>query len=146
MGLCHRRVWQLIRAHPARAWFLVLAVAAIPMMYLAVPARRECPVTEEKCALIKEGMTREEVRAILGVPSGDYTGGKSGYVGSRFLICDPESCESWKGPDCWLEVFYDTETGLVDLISIKPMMRMGEISILGRVRLLLRDLFDPGTR
>jgi hypothetical protein len=124
----------------------VLALAAVPVFYLMMPPRHECPVTKAKVAQIKEGMTREEVQAILGVPPGDYTDGKSFWVGSRFWISDPESCDTWKGHDCWLDVFYDPETGLADLISIGPMMRTGEITILGRVRWLLRDWFGPDSR
>jgi hypothetical protein len=116
------------------------------VFYLAVPARHECPVTMEKCAQIKEGMTREEVRAILGVPPGDYTGGKSLMLGSRFWISGPESWDTWKGPDRCLDVSYDQESGLADLIIIRDMVRLPEPTILGRARRMFSDWFGPGSR
>jgi hypothetical protein len=151
MATWHRRAWQLVRAHPARAWFLVLALATVPMFYLAVPARRvdpplpACPVTMAKCELVKIGMSREEVRAILGVPPEDYTGRwrtkrnpHGSYASFPFGFEGPVM-EIWLGFDCCLTVIYDGKSGSVKKIELCDNEVLPEPS---RMKQALKDVRD----
>jgi hypothetical protein len=136
MDSWHRRVWQKVRTHPARAWFLVLAIIALPVFFLAIPPRRECPVTKEKCDFVKQWMSREEVRAVFGVPPGDYTGGES---------LEPAFADYWKGPNCCVYVFYDREGGSAVEI-VRSDMGVPKPTTWERIRSIFWEWFHPGSR
>jgi hypothetical protein len=55
---------------------LLLALLAVALLLLGamlpLVLPRHCPVNRVACERIKEGMTQEEVHAILGGPPGDY--------------------------------------------------------------------------
>jgi hypothetical protein len=78
-----------------RRVFLGLAILSVIAALLGL-YNRYCRVTidREKCALIKEGMTKEEVIAIIGAPPGRY-GGKSVGRSDRQPILDPGT-EVWE--------------------------------------------------
>src|SRR6266852_1080538 len=67
-------------------WWLLLLIAAL--VSLAILCRREpSPVTLENCARIREGMTEEEVTAILGPESGFCTFVGAGPLNNRPVRC-----------------------------------------------------------
>jgi hypothetical protein len=151
MGTWHRRFWQTVLAHPDRAWFLVLALAAVPMFYLILPAPRECPVTKAKCARIEKGISKEEVLLILGVPPGDYTDGGPieidlGPERLSRLYLETDKYDVWWGQDCSLYVIYDKDSGLVDEAIVTGLIQLPKsTTIPKRIRRMLSDWFVPSS-
>jgi hypothetical protein len=128
----------------------LLALAAVPVFYLAVPARRGCPVTMAKCARVEVGMSRAEVRAILGVPPGDYTGGRSRKTepasAYQITLLWQEVVDTWARPDCYLSVLYGEEGGSAVKIDLSDNQPLPEPSIPERVRRMFSDWFGLGSR
>jgi hypothetical protein len=84
--------------------------------------RPEPVITEESARAIRLGMTKAEVRAILGGPAGDYTGGDA-VTYSRGGVGADESGYSrgtnWWGTRGVIQVHFSKE-GLVEVANYYP--------------------------
>jgi hypothetical protein len=131
---------------------LVLALAAVPMFCLTLPAPRECPVTKAKCARIEKGISKEKVLLILGVPPGDYTDGgpieiEPGPERLSRLDRETDKYDVWWGHDCSLYVIYDKDSGLVDEAIVTGLVQLPKpTTLLKRIRRMLSDWLHPGSR
>jgi hypothetical protein len=95
-----------------------------------IPRPRRPQVSREQFEKIKEGMSREEVEAIIGGPPGDYTTGQyyvvaitPTYVGG----------ESWVGDGGLIRVWFD-ETGQADETHYFEIDLLLDPSVMDRVR------------
>jgi hypothetical protein len=124
----------------------VVLILVFPLvLFLVLPPRREFGVTKQNCARIEKGMTKAEVWAILGVPPGDYTGGRN-YPRPSSWYTWGRPKETWLGPDCDLLVIYDPESGLVEEIYLSDNYLAPEPTITERVRKVIRGWFGTGSR
>jgi outer membrane protein assembly factor BamE (lipoprotein component of BamABCDE complex) len=101
---------------PRRWWFVsavVLFLAAVLgwNLYLAA-TRPRWHINRERFEQIKEGMTRDEVLAVIGLPPGDYSVVK--WPGEDFYWIDRVSGpagmlerENWASDDGWIAVTFD---------------------------------------
>ncbi len=67
-----------------RKWLIRISVALAILLppavvFRAVPFQEPGRFTEKQFQHLREGMTRNQVEAILGVPAGDYMGGKGDF-------------------------------------------------------------------
>ena len=113
------------------ALFLGLGSALFFIVFVRVPQHR---ITFENIRLIKKGMTREDVEAVFGVPSGDYScGAQFCYVFSTREIEPETQVEWWLGEESGVEVLFD-ERGKVDEIRRGIANRPGVESFFGIIR------------
>ena len=86
-----------------------LVVVGVMVLWLAAPKHR---INEESFKLIREGMTQQEVEAILRVPPGDYSNG--GFVvrvefanNGYSLMDDKDQKKFWTDNDLQIMVNFD---------------------------------------
>jgi hypothetical protein len=103
----------------------------------------------EKCELVKIGMSREEVRAILGVtPGGNIDGRRTRRTpdGGTYSVApngwEGPCAESWLGFDCYLIVIYDGKGGPVKEIELYDNELLPEPSRMKQVRDFLEDWYE----
>jgi SmpA / OmlA family len=114
----------------------LLALAGLAVMFAAVAVAlwpRPNRITRENYARIKLGMSRSQVRAILGSPY-DYTYGiaATGYVRPEGDWCKAVTSESWTAKDCEIWMHFDCD-GNVTAKSCGGRLP-GPVSLLDKVR------------
>ena len=95
------------------ACFAAMLMAGYVTLRLTAPGRHQ--ITEENCKAIQIGMTEEEVNAILGVESGDYSTGAYKEDTAYKLLIRQGSGKAWIADDAAIRVSFN-EAGKVAAI------------------------------
>jgi hypothetical protein len=114
-------MWKSLKRWPVLVALLVAVTAfAVGLVWLPFGSR----VTRANCKRIKEGMTRTEVRAVLGTPWDDALLDPEGLsksdesmvvdvwiskVRGKLLASSPVSCTLWMSSDLGLFVVFDED-------------------------------------
>jgi hypothetical protein len=107
---------------------VVLLVVALVLIgaQLALVLPLPCPVNHAAFARIKEGMTREEVHAMLGVPPGDYRTrppkpitGLAITDGTMIALICVRHTERWVGDEGAIDIDYSGAWGPPPAVPVK---------------------------
>jgi hypothetical protein len=128
-----------MRKRPLLLCLALLALVGLSGGLLVLLTHPRHRINQESYERIKEGMTLEEVEAILGGPPGNYTRGRYGMLPYLALPLKPlpRVLHEWLGEEAAIYVWFDLEgrareTGLQKVLGVK-----GEPSLLDRLRHLL---------
>jgi hypothetical protein len=97
------------------AWVGGLAVVVAALLYVALPAVVSLPRLQvENYPLIRVGMTRSEVKQLLGGPPGNYGRGHEGWPSLQNPVLPPGSVrEVWCDDANEFEIYFDDRDRVV---------------------------------
>jgi hypothetical protein len=93
----------------------LLVVVAVVILAALVPRSRPPAVSRQQCEQLKEGMTRQEVEAVIGGPPGDYTTREYMPLPLGIRYCQHEQ---WVGDEGMIFVYFDQAGRVRDAVHV----------------------------